>query len=144
MRFSPFVERIAGQGVAAWDIHHAAYQAASQGEDIIILSVGDPDFATPSFITDAAIDALRQGDTHYTEIPGRPALRDAIAARYSKTLARPVNAHNVISVAGAQNALFVTSLCLLQAGDEVLVLDPMYVTYEATLKASGATLVRVK
>ncbi|PMX09675.1 MULTISPECIES: aminotransferase class I/II-fold pyridoxal phosphate-dependent enzyme [unclassified Pseudomonas] len=143
MRFSPFVERIAGQGVAAWDIHHAAYQAASQGEDIIILSVGDPDFATPSFITDAAINALRQGDTHYTEIPGRPALRDAIAARYSKTLARPVNAHNVISVAGAQNALFVTSLCLLQAGDEVLVLDPMYVTYEATLKASGATLVRV-
>ena len=54
MRFSPFVERIAGQGVAAWDIHHAAFQAASQGEDIIILSVGDPDFATPAFITDAA------------------------------------------------------------------------------------------
>ena len=143
MRFSPFVERIAGQGVAAWDIHHAAFHAASQGEDIIILSVGDPDFATPSFITDAAIDALREGDTHYTEIPGRPALREAIAARYSRTLARPLSAENVISVAGAQNALFVTSLCLLQAGDEVLVLDPMYVTYEATLKASGATLVRV-
>ena len=143
MRFSPFVERIAGQGVAAWDIHHAAFQASSKGEDIIILSVGDPDFATPSFITDAAVDALRQGDTHYTEIPGRPALRDAIAARYSQALARPLNAENVITVAGAQNALFVTSLCLLQAGDEVIVLDPMYVTYEATLKASGATLVRV-
>ena len=143
MRFSPFVERIAGQGVAAWDIHHAAFQAASQGEDIIILSVGDPDFATPSFITDAAVSALREGDTHYTEIPGRPALREAIAARYSKTLGRRLNAENVITVAGAQNALFVTSLCLLQAGDEVLVLDPMYVTYEATLKASGATLVRV-
>jgi len=143
MRFSPFVERIAGQGVAAWDIHHAAFQASSKGEDIIILSVGDPDFATPSFITDAAVEALRQGDTHYTEIPGRPALRDAIAARYSKSLARPLSAENVITVAGAQNALFVTSLCLLQAGDEVIVLDPMYVTYEATLKASGATLVRV-
>ncbi|WP_010169352.1 aminotransferase class I/II-fold pyridoxal phosphate-dependent enzyme [Pseudomonas sp. PAMC 25886] len=143
MRFSPFVERIAGQGVAAWDIHHAAFQASSKGEDIIILSVGDPDFATPSFITDAAVEALRQGDTHYTEIPGRPALRDAIAARYSQSLARPLNAENVITVAGAQNALFVTSLCLLQAGDEVIVLDPMYVTYEATLKASGATLVRV-
>ena len=143
MRFSPFVERIAGQGVAAWDIHHAAFQAASQGEDIIILSVGDPDFATPSFITDAAVSALREGDTHYTEIPGRPALREAIAARYSQTLGRRLNADNVITVAGAQNALFVTSLCLLQAGDEVLVLDPMYVTYEATLKASGATLVRV-
>ncbi|WP_350615633.1 aminotransferase class I/II-fold pyridoxal phosphate-dependent enzyme [Pseudomonas sp. HY7a-MNA-CIBAN-0227] len=143
MRFSPFVERIAGQGVAAWDIHHAAFQASSKGEDIIILSVGDPDFSTPAFITDTAINALRQGDTHYTEIPGRPALRDAIAARYSQSLARPVSAENVITVAGAQNALFVTSLCLLQPGDEVVVLDPMYVTYEATLKASGATLVRV-
>jgi len=143
MRFSPFVERIAGQGVAAWDIHHAAYQASSKGEDIIILSVGDPDFATPSFITDTAVEALRQGDTHYTEIPGRPALRDAIATRYSHSLSRPLSAENVITVAGAQNALFVTSLCLLQAGDEVIVLDPMYVTYEATLKASGATLVRV-
>ena len=49
----------------------------------------------------------------------------------------------MITVAGAQNALFVTSMCLLSAGDEVIALDPMYVTYEATLKASGATLVRV-
>ncbi|AVE03849.1 arginine--pyruvate aminotransferase AruH [Pseudomonas palleroniana] len=143
MRFSPFVERITGQGVAAWDIHHAAFHAASQGEDIIILSVGDPDFATPSFITDAAVGALREGDTHYTEIPGRQTLRDAVAARYSNSLGRAVGAENVIIVPGAQNALFISSLCLLQAGDEVLVLDPMYVTYEATLKASGATLVRV-
>ena len=143
MRFSPFVERIAGQGVAAWDIHHAAFNPASQGEDIIILSVGDPDFATPSFITDAAVSALRDGDTHYTEIPGRPTLRDAVAARYSNTLSRALSADNVIIVPGAQNALFISSLCLLQAGDEVLVFDPMYVTYEATLKASGATLVRV-
>ncbi|KAF1008776.1 MAG: Arginine--pyruvate transaminase AruH [Pseudomonas fluorescens] len=143
MRFSPLVERIAGQGVAAWDIHYAASQASRQGEDVIILSVGDPDFATPSFITDAAVQALHQGDTHYTEIPGRPALREAIANRYSQSLERPLAAENVITVAGAQNALFVTSLCLLHAGDEVLVLDPMYVTYEATLRASGATLVRV-
>lgn len=143
MRFSPFVERITGQGVAAWDIHHAAFHAASQGEDIIILSVGDPDFATPSFITDAAVGALREGDTHYTEIPGRQTLRDAVAARYSNSLGRAVGAENVIIVPGAQNALFISSLCLLQAGDEVLVLDPMYVTYEATLNASGATLVRV-
>lgn len=143
MRFSPFVEHIAGQGVAAWDIHHAATQASSKGEDVIILSVGDPDFATPSFITEAAVQALRQGDTHYTEVAGRPTLRDAIAARYSRCLGRPLEAENVIALAGAQNALFVTSLCLLQAGDEVLVLDPMYVTYEPTLKASGATLVRV-
>jgi len=143
MRFSPFVDRIAGHGVAAWDIHHAAYNAQREGVDVIILSVGDPDFATPDFITEAAVSALRAGDTHYTDIAGRPDLRQAIAARYAKRLGRELHAQNVITVAGAQNALFVTSLCLLQPGDEVIALDPMYVTYEATLKASGATLVRV-
>lgn len=143
MRFSPFVERITGQGVAAWDIHHAAFDAQRDGEDVIILSVGDPDFPTPDFITDAAVHALKNGDTHYTDIAGRPSLRQAIAARYTERLGRPVQSGNVIMVAGAQNALFITSLCLLQAGDEVIALDPMYVTYEATLNASGATLVRV-
>jgi arginine:pyruvate transaminase len=143
MRFSPLVERIAGYGVAAWDIHHEAFEAQRQGSDVLILSVGDPDFATPDFITEAAVGALQAGDTHYTDIAGRPDLRQAIAGRYSKRLGREVSAASVITLAGAQNALFAASLCLLQAGDEVLVLDPMYVTYEATLKASGATLVRV-
>jgi arginine:pyruvate transaminase len=143
MRFSPFVERISGQGVAAWDIHHAAFEAQRQGEDVIILSVGDPDFATPDFITDSAIQALRGGDTHYAELAGRLALREAIAARYSQLLNQPLQAANVIAVSGAQNALFIASMCLLHAGDEVITLDPMYVTYEATLKSSGATLVRV-
>lgn len=46
MRFSPFVQRITGDGVAAWDIHYAAYEAQRRGEDVIILSVGDPDFPT--------------------------------------------------------------------------------------------------
>jgi arginine:pyruvate transaminase len=142
MRFSPFVQRIAGHGVAAWDIHHAAFDAQRDGQDVIILSIGDPDFATPEFITDAAVSALRAGDTHYADIPGRPKLRQAIAARYTATIGRPIKPQNVIAVAGAQNALFVASMCLLQAGDEVVVLDPMYVTYEATLKASAATLVR--
>ncbi len=143
MRFSPLVDRIGGHGVAAWDIHYAACEAQERGEDVILLSVGDPDFATADFITEAAVTALRAGDTHYTHIAGRAELRKAIAARYSKSLSREVRAENVITMAGAQNALFVASLCLLQAGDEVISLDPMYVTYEATLRASGATLVRV-
>ncbi|SEP56387.1 arginine:pyruvate transaminase [Pseudomonas sp. NFACC02] len=142
MRFSPFVERVSGHGVAAWDIHHEAFNAQRDGADVIILSIGDPDFATPDFITQAAIEALRAGDTHYTDIAGRPKLRQAIADRYSQRLGRSVLADNVITVAGAQNALFMASMCLFQPGDEVVVLDPMYVTYEATLNASGATLVR--
>lgn len=143
MRFSSFVDRIAGQGVAAWDIHHAAWEAQRRGDDVIILSVGDPDFSTPDFITEAAVNALKAGDTHYTDIPGHPALRKAIAERHSQCLGRPVQPQDVITLPGAQNALFVSAMCLLQAGDEVISLEPMYVTYEATLRASGATLVRV-
>jgi arginine:pyruvate transaminase len=143
MRYSPFTDRIAGQGVAAWDIHHAAVVAEREGRDVIILSIGDPDFASPPSVTEAAVQALRAGDTHYAEIPGRPALRQALAARYAGLWQRPLAAENVCTAVGAQNALFATSMCLLQPGDEVIVLEPMYVTYEATLQASGATLVRV-
>lgn len=143
MRYSPFTDRIAGRGVAAWDIHHAAVIEAREGRDVIILSVGDPDFPTPPFITEAAVRSLHEGDTHYCEIPGRPALREAIASRYARIWQRPLAAENVCTAIGAQNALFATAMCLLHAGDEVIVLDPMYVTYEATIQAAGATLVRV-
>ena len=142
MRFSPLVERIAGRGVAAWDIHYAAFESQRDGADVIILSIGDPDFATPEFISQAAINALQQGDTHYADVAGRPRLRQAIAARYRAKTGRSIEAQHIITVAGAQNALFMASMCLLQPGDEVVVLDPMYVTYEATLQASGARVVR--
>lgn len=79
MRFSSLVDRLDAPGGAAWDIHQAARQAEARGEDVILLSVGDPDFATPAPIVERAVAALRAGDTHYTAIPGRPALRAAVA-----------------------------------------------------------------
>ncbi len=56
MRYSSLVDRMVGPGAAAWDIHYAAVAAQRAGEDAIVLSVGDPDFATPAFITDAAAE----------------------------------------------------------------------------------------
>lgn len=143
MKLSPFVERIAGTGSAAWDIHVAAKRAKENGEDVIVLSVGDPDFSTPSAIVEGAVAALRAGDTHYTGIVGRDSLRAAVAADFSKRTGVAFGPENVMMFAGTQNALFATSLCLLAPGDEVITLDPAYVTYEATLQAPGATLVRV-
>jgi ABC-type histidine transport system ATPase subunit len=101
MRFSPFVERIPEQGVAAID------------------------------------------DPHGSELNDRPVLREALAGHYGRLLGRELNATNVITLTGAQDALFITSKCLLAAGDEVIVVDPMYPTCDAPLKACGATLVRV-
>ncbi|MDB6178286.1 aminotransferase class I/II-fold pyridoxal phosphate-dependent enzyme [Paracoccus sp. Z330] len=143
MKYSPFVERIAGEGAAAWAIHSEAIAAKARGEDVIVLSVGDPDMDTPAAVTDRAISALKQGDTHYVGVQGTPSLRDAIARHASHGMKLPLTAENVCVTAGAQNGLFFASLLLLQPGDEVIMPDPCYVTYEATVRAAGATPIAV-
>ena len=143
MRFSPLVDRIAGEGAAAWDLHYRAAREKRAGRDVIILSVGDPDFDTPPAITDATIAAMREGDTHYSELLGVEPLRTAIAQRFAAASGRPIVMDNVAVMAGAQCGLFATSMCLLAPGDEVIVPEPMYVTYEAVLQAPVAKIVTV-
>jgi arginine:pyruvate transaminase len=143
MRYSPLVNRIAGEGADAWLIHHAARAAAERGDDVIVLSVGDPDLDTPAPVVARAIECLRAGDTHYTPGPGREHLRAAIAAAHSTRTGQAVDAANVIFLSGAQNALFVASLCVAAAGDEVIAFEPLYPSYPATLEVSGARMVRV-
>ena len=143
MKFSKLTDRVKGGAADVWDLHYLAKQAKGRGEDVIVLSVGDPDFATPEAVIDRALKALRDGDTHYTSILGHDELREAIVDRHQKSSGQTVDISQVITTSGAQNALFACSLCLLDAGDEAIVLQPMYVTYEATIQAPGATLVPV-
>ncbi len=143
MKFSNLVERIAGDGADAWVIHYAARAAQEHGEDVIILSVGDPDLDTPQPVLERAIECLRAGDTHYTPVAGRDLLRETIARAHQQRTGQPVEAANVIFLAGAQNALFAASLCLAGPGDEVIAFEPLYPTYPATLEVSGARMVRV-
>jgi aspartate/methionine/tyrosine aminotransferase len=143
MRYSPLVKRIAGDGADAWVVHYQARMAQERGEDVILLSVGDPDLDTPAPVLERAIERLRAGDTHYTPATGRQHLREAIAAAHGARTGQPVTADNVIFLAGAQNALFVASLCIAAPGDEVIALEPLYPSYPATLEVSGARMVRV-
>ena len=143
MRYSSLVERIAGEGADAWVIHYAARAALERGEDVIMLSVGDPDLETPAPVLERAIERLRSGDTHYTPATGRQHLREAIAAAHRARTGQAVEAAHVIFLAGAQNALFATSLCIAGPGDEVIALEPLYPSYPATLEVSGARMVRV-
>ncbi len=143
MNYSALTQRIQGETVDAWELHYRAHQDLNRGEDVILLSVGDPDFATPADISEAAVDALRGGDTHYSEVRGRDALRDAIAADHQQRCGQVTHRDNVIVLAGAQNSLFATSLCIADHGDEIIVLQPMYITYEACIQMTGATLVPV-
>jgi arginine:pyruvate transaminase len=143
MKFSPLVDRIKGESVAAWAIHTQAREAQLRGEDVIVLSIGDPDLETPAPVLARAIDTLRAGDVRYTPAAGRAALREAIAKTHQRRTGQAVDASNVIFLSGAQNALFAASLCVAGPGDEVLALEPLYPSYPATIRASGAQLVRV-
>jgi arginine:pyruvate transaminase len=143
VRFSSLVERIAGEGADAWLTHYEAAAARERGEDVIVLSIGDPPLETPAPVVERAIEQLRAGDTHYPPAPGRAALRAAIARTHAERTGQAVAPENVVYFAGAQNALFATSLCLAGPGDEVITFDPFYPTYPATIEVSGARLVRV-
>src|ERR1700704_6800544 len=116
MRYSPLVKRNACDVADAWLIHYAARAAHERGEDVILLSVGDPDLETPAPVLERAIERLRGGDTHYTPATGRQHLRDAIAASHRARTGQPVDAANVIFLAGAQNALFLASLGFVAPG----------------------------
>lgn len=143
VKFSRLVDRISGDGAAAWLTHYEAVAARERGEDVLILSVGDPDLETPAAVTERAITQLRGADTHYVPAAGRPALRQAIARLHTARSGQAVDEHNVVYLAGAQNALFTASLCVAGPGDEVVTFEPLYPTYPATIEVSGARLVRV-
>src|SRR5215469_9076440 len=143
MKFSQLTERIAGEGADAWAVHYKAMRRRRAGEEIIVLSVGEPNFDTPPAIIAAAKQALDAGRTHYTDITGDPPLRAAIARYHGKRSGQAVTPENVVVMAGAQCALFSAALCILDPGDEIIVPSPMYVTYEAAIGVSGATMSRV-
>jgi len=143
MRYASFVERVSGEGSRAWDIHDRAAEMEKAGRDIIFLSIGDPDFDTPAPIIDTVVESLRRGRTHYTAMAGILPLREAIAARHKKLTGQVVDADAVVVTSGAQCGLFSAMLCLAGPGDEVIVPEPMYVTYEAVIGTCGANLVQI-
>jgi arginine:pyruvate transaminase len=142
MRYASRVHGLGGAEAAAWDIHNEAVARRARGEDVILLSVGDPDFPTPAPIVAAAKASLDRGHTRYAAVAGEPALRAAIAAHHARLSGQAVTPDQVVVLAGAQCALFAACQCLLEPGDAILVPEPMYVTYPATVAAAGARLVR--
>src|SRR5258708_3625062 len=141
MRFSPRVDRLAGHGADAWSIHIEARRRQEAGEDIIFLTVGDPDQAPPEAVIEATVAALRQHRTGYAPTLRYMAVREAIAVRVARRSGRPCTADNVAVVPGTQGGLYCALQCLAGAGDEVIVGEPIYATYEAVIGASGAQMV---
>ncbi|MDT8854214.1 pyridoxal phosphate-dependent aminotransferase [Paracoccaceae bacterium Fryx2] len=143
MKYAAITERLAGLGGTKWEIHALARALKSEGRPLIELTIGEPDVPTPPELMEIATRAMEDGRTGYSNGRGEPGLLRALAARYSVRRGRRIGADQVMCFPGTQTTLFAVLNALAQAGDEVLLGDPMYATYEGLVAASGAQLVRV-
>lgn len=118
-----------------------AFELRASGKDVISLSVGEPDFATPAHVIAAAKAALDADDTKYTAVSGTQALREAAALHFARDLGIHVPPGQVIVSAGGKQAIFHALLATLDPGDEVLVPSPWWVSYPEIVRFAGAEVV---
>jgi aspartate aminotransferase len=114
-----------------------AKELAASGRKIINLTVGEPDFACPSSAVDAAIEALRRGDTRYSTPGGSLALRQSISRKLKKDNQLEYDPADIVVGIGAKEILFHTFMSILNPGDEVLVMAPYWVSYPEQVQAFG-------
>ena len=143
MRYAPVTERLAGLGGAKWEIHALARRMQAAGEAVIELTIGEPDVPTPAALMETAHQAMVAGRTGYSNGQGEPGLVAALAARYSARRGRPIGRDQVMCLPGTQTTLYAIFQTLVTEGDEVLVGDPMYATYEGLIRATGAAVIPV-
>lgn len=113
----------------AMAISMKAKQMSASGADVVDLSVGEPDFATPAHIIDAAVAAMRRGETHYTAADGTADLKDAIIEKFRRENDLVFSRAEVSAGNGAKQIIFNALMATLEPGDEVLVPTPYWVSY---------------
>ena len=113
------------------------------GVDVIGLGAGEPDFDTPDFVKEAAIEAIRDGQTKYTNVDGTPELKEAIVAKFRRDNNLTYTAQQVTVNVGGKHTLFNALVATLDAGDEVIVPAPYWVSYPDVVQFAGATPVIV-
>jgi arginine:pyruvate transaminase len=143
MRYAAITERLAHLGGAKWDIHSRARRMQAEGRDVIELTIGEPDVPTPGALVEVAAAAMRTGRTGYSNGRGEAALLCALSRRYSLRSGRTIGADQILCLPGTQTSLYAVLNALLQTGDEVLLGDPMYATYEGLIASTGAAMVPV-
>jgi aspartate aminotransferase len=116
-----------------------AEELIAAGKDIINLGVGEPDFDTPDFIKQAAITALQQGFTKYTAVDGTPGLKQAIIKKFARDNQLTYTPAQIIASCGAKHSFYNLFAALLEAGDEVIIPAPYWVSYPDMAKLADAT-----
>ena len=137
MRYASITDRLADLGSGRWAVHKAARQMKQSGEDIIELTIGEPDVAPDKALLDEASRAMHSGRIRYSNGRGEPSVLDALVKNYAKRR-RDVTDENFLCFPGTQTALFTVMAGLVEKGDGVLVGDPLYATYEGVISSTGA------
>ena len=140
MDFADRVQRVSPS--ATISIGNAASALEADGVDVVDLSVGEPDFPTPENVIEAGKEAIDAGHTGYAPSPGVPALREEIADKL-RADGLDYGAENVMVTPGGKQALYEIFQAIVDDGDEVVLLDPAWVSYEAMTKLAGGSLSRV-
>ncbi|MFN8115179.1 MAG: pyridoxal phosphate-dependent aminotransferase [Bacteroidia bacterium] len=109
----------------------------AQGVDIISLSLGEPDFATPEVVKQAAIKAINDNFSYYTHVSGYVELREAIAKKFKRDNNLDYSADDIVVSTGAKQSIANAVLCLINPGDEVIIPAPFWVSYLEILKLAG-------
>ena len=109
------------------------------GVDVIGLSAGEPDFDTPDFVKEAAIEAIRAGQTKYTDVDGTPALKAAIVAKFKRDNGLDYGINQVTANVGGKHTLFNAMVATIGAGDEVIIPAPYWVSYPDVVLFAGGT-----
>lgn len=118
-------------------------ELAEQGHDVINLSIGEPDFDTPAFIKQAAVEAMEQNYTHYTPVNGFGDLRQAIVKKLKRDNDVDYTPEQIVVSTGAKHSLANAVQCLINPGDEVIVPTPYWVSYREIIKLAGGKPVYV-
>ncbi len=137
-----FAERLSRLGTeSAFEVLAHARRLEAEGRSIVHLEIGEPDFATPDNIIDAAVRAMREGATHYTPASGIREVRERTAAYVTRHTGVPTQFENIVLTPGSKNLLLFALLALVEEGDEVIVPDPGYAIYRSLTEFIGATAV---
>ena len=140
MEFADRVQRVEPSATLA--ISNLSSELEAEGIDVVDLSVGEPDFPTPENIVEAGKAAMDAGHTGYTSSNGIPELREALADKFTGQ-GIDADADEIIVTPGGKQGLYEAVTTLIDDGDEVVLLDPAWVSYEAMVKLSGGSLNRV-
>ena len=123
----------------AFEVLMKARNLESQGQTIIHLEIGEPDFDTPRHIIEAGVDALKNGFTHYGPTPGLPQLRESIARNSERVRGIKTDINNIVVTPGAKPIMFYIILALSEPGMEVIYPNPGFPIYESMIRFSGGT-----